>query len=241
MIRTLIIDDEKPARERLKRLVSQSTIAEVCGEAADGADALEQIRTLQPDLLLLDIRMPEVDGMKVAKEISKQSSPPLIIFTTAYSEHALEAFGVEAVDYLLKPIRFETLLQSLKRVEKRVTELASNDDYDQPYLRAIHQGTSELIPVDEILLLLADNKYVTAYTSDRQIILDESLKQIEDKFANFFVRVHRNALVKTGQIIGCEKDREGRLFALLRDLKQRVEVSRRHHVEIRKLVKERAR
>jgi two-component system response regulator AlgR len=240
MIRVLIVDDEAPARARLHRLLERTQQVEVCGEASSGIEALELVDKTRPQLLLLDIRMPEMDGMTLAKKLEEQPNPPLVIFTTAYSDHALEAFGVEAVDYLLKPIRFEHLQQSLQRVQKRI-ELHSNVLEKSPqFLRTTLQGKAELIAINDVLLLQAEQKYVVAYTHDRELIIDASLKQIESRYHNIFVRIHRNALVPVEQLIGVEKDHEGRLFALINGLDKKPEISRRHQVEARKVIKDKS-
>jgi two-component system response regulator AlgR len=212
MIRVLIVDDEAPARERLHRLLDRCEQVELCGEASSGEEALTLITTSKPQLLLLDIRMPGMDGMTLAKKMEQQPNPPLVIFTTAYSDHALDAFGVEAVDYLLKPIRFEHLQQSLQRVQKRLESNKSALEKAPQFLRTTLQGKAELIALSDVLLLQAEQKYVVAYTRVREVILDESLKQIESHFPNVFVRIHRNALVPVSQLVGVEKDHEGRLL-----------------------------
>jgi two-component system response regulator AlgR len=237
-VKVLIVDDETPARERLRRLLGQLDDVEVVGEAADGEAALAAQRRLQPDVLLLDIRMPGMDGMACARELARLPQPPAVIFTTAYSEHALEAFEAEARDYLVKPVRKERLAQALSRVQR----LAPASEAGRPgrrHLTVRKQGNLHLIPVDDIRYFQADQKYVTAYLPDSEELLEESLKQLEEEFGPRLLRVHRNALVSLDALLGLEKDGEGHHYVTLRDIGRGPEISRRHLAEVRRIIKER--
>ncbi len=240
MIRILVVDDEAPARERLKRLLHEMAGVEVVGEAADGKGALATTAELQPDLLLLDIRMPGMDGMEAARHLATLPTPPRVIFTTAYSEHALEAFEAQAIDYLVKPVRKERLAQALQRVEK-LSPAADGAAVEAPgpvHLTVKKHGKLELLSIDEILYYQADNKYVTAYLAGREELLEESLKQLEELLGERVVRIHRNALVARGALIGMEKDSDGVQHVTLREIGRGPEISRRLVPEVRRLLKE---
>jgi two-component system response regulator AlgR len=236
-VKVLIVDDEAPARERLKRLLGKLEHVEVVGEAADGHAALEASDRLQPDVILLDIRMPGMDGLDAARELAKQADPPAVIFTTAYSEHALDAFEAEAVDYLVKPVRQERLEQALARLQKRGL-ISEAEEGGRQHLTVRKQGGLHLLPVSEVLYFQADNKYVSACLAGREELLEESLKQLEEEFGPQLLRIHRNALIRLDALEGIEKDIEGRCFVTLRDIGRGPEISRRHLPEVRRILKE---
>lgn len=237
-MKVLIVDDEAPARDRLRRLLGRIDGVEISGEAADGHTALMANEQQQPDVILLDIRMPGLDGMATARELAKLEQPPAVIFTTAFSEHALEAFEAEAADYLVKPVRLERLEQALARLQKRGL-VAEEGSQGREHLTVRKQGGLHLIPVNEILYFQADNKYVTAYLNEREELLEESLKQLEEEFGPRLMRVHRNALIALNALEGMEKDVEGRCYVTLRGLGRGPEISRRHLPEVRKILRER--
>jgi two-component system response regulator AlgR len=238
-MKVLIVDDEAPARARLRRLVEEIDGTEVVGEAADGRSALEAQQRLLPDLLLLDIRMPVMDGMETARELARLPEPPAVIFTTAYSEHALEAFDFAAIDYLLKPVRKERLVQALQRAQRLTpAALESKDEKGgRKHLTVRKQGGLHLIPFSEITHFQADNKYVTAYLLGREELLEESLKQLEEEYGERLLRIHRNALVNLKALEGMEKDSEGRCYVTLQGAGRGPEISRRHLAEVRRVLK----
>ncbi len=239
-MRVLIVDDESPARARLRRLIEELEGVEVVGEAADGQAALEAQQRLHPDVLLLDIRMPGMDGMATARELARQTQPPAVIFTTAYGEHAIEAFEAEARDYLLKPVRKERLEQALSRVERlSITPNKTEESEGRSHLAVRKQGGLHLIPFNEITYFQADNKYVTAYLPEREELLEESLKQLEEEFGPQLLRIHRNALISLEALIGMEKDGEGRCYVTLEGVGRGPEISRRHLAQVRRILKER--
>jgi two-component system response regulator AlgR len=238
-MKVLIVDDEAPARARLRRLVEEIDGTEVVGEAADGRSALEAQQRLQPDLLLLDIRMPVMDGMETARELARLPEPPAVIFTTAYSEHALEAFDFAAIDYLLKPVRRERLEQALQRAQRLTpAALESADEGEgRKHLTVRKHGGLHLIPFSEITHFQADNKYVTAYLPGREELLEESLKQLEEEYGERLLRIHRNALINLKALEGMEKDSEGRCYVTLHGAGRGPEISRRHLAEVRRVLK----
>jgi two-component system, LytTR family, response regulator AlgR len=238
-MKCLVVDDEALARERLVRMLSDCSDCEVCAEATGGQQALEKVQQLQPDVVLLDIRMPAMDGLEVARHILKLDEVPVIIFTTAYGDHALEAFETQAVDYLLKPVHPERLQQALGRAQRLSgAQLAHlQEGRRRTHLCVRNRSNLELIAIADIVYLQADNKYVTVRSAGRQILIEESLKSLEQEFADRFVRIHRNALVAAHAIRGLEKDNQGRFAVVLEGVEERLEVSRRLLPEVRKRIR----
>ncbi len=239
----LIVDDEKPARDRLRRLIEGQPGLSVCGEAENGVQALKAFEENPADLILLDIRMPVMDGMEAARHLMANEQPPAIVFTTAYGEHALQAFEAHAVDYLVKPIRAERLedaVKSAQRLNRAQLEQVSTDfteDTARTHICIRKGNTLELISIHDVYYFMADNKYVSIVHSGGEALLDEALINLEEEFDKNFFRVHRNALVALDQISGLSKDAEGAHTVLLRDSDTAIEVSRRHLPAVRKLVR----
>ncbi len=239
-MRVLIVDDEKLARSRLRELLTEIGGHTVVGEAINGSDAIEKTVTLKPELLLMDIRMPVMDGLEAAMHLSGIENPPGVIFTTAYDQHALEAFEVNAVDYLLKPIRKDRLAAALKKAGtvtlKQLREV--NRAQDEPAPRShisVHlRGRISLIPIQDIIYFLADAKYVTVRTAAEQHLIEESLVSLEEEFGERFLRVHRNALVAAAYIRGIEKQPDGGWAVNLKQIEEKLDVSRRHTPAVRK-------
>jgi len=242
-MKILIVDDEAPARDRLARMLDELDDCIVCGGAASGREALELAVQLQPDVLLLDIRMPGMDGLEAALHLQSLVQPPAVIFTTAYNDYAVQAFEAHAVDYLLKPVRRERLVDALQhaRLLSRVQANALREtNADTPARRRICasvRGSLQLIEVDDIRYFQADQKYVSVVTPDCAILIEETLKALEEEFAERFVRIHRNALVARRYISGLERDDEGHGRVQLSGIADSLEISRRHIAEIRRLVK----
>ena len=211
-LKVFIVDDEPPARNRLHDLLSdcnEQLPLTIVGEAGNGQEALEKLSELAADVVLLDIRMPQMDGIELAQHLQKLSKPPVIIFTTAYDAYAIKAFELHAIDYLLKPIRLGRLFESLSRARSAVpvqTEVL-RDLLPEPRRNlAIHErGKIHLIPVEQVLFLRAESKYVTVRTVEREYLIEESLTALEKEFAVRFVRIHRNCLVAKEAIEGFEK------------------------------------
>ena len=241
-MKILIIDDERLARQRLRSLVEEIGSHDIIGEGASGEEALTQSQNLQPDIVLLDIRMPGMNGIEAAMHIMKLDTPPAIIFTTAYDEYALQAFDSHAVDYLLKPIRKDRLqqaLQNAKRLTRAQIQIVDqgDDSSDRKHISARLGGELRLIPVEDVRYFLAEHKYVTVRYIDGTVLIEDSLRKLEENFPKLFVRVHRNALVSINHIAKLEKDKLGHHRIRLRDLEDLIEVSRRHLPEVRKLMK----
>jgi len=242
-MKILVVDDEAPARARLRAMLEEIGGYEVCGEAANGRETLEHCEKHQPDVLLLDIRMPGIDGLEAAQHLLSLQQPPAIIFTTAYNDYALQAFETHAVDYLLKPVRLERLQDALQHARRltRVQAASVREGDDQSCKRqricANVRGSLQLIPVEEIRYFQADQKYVVVSTGTAQLLIEETLKSLEQEFADQFVRIHRNALVARHYISGLGKDDDGCAQLSLAGVEQTLEVSRRHIADVRKLVK----
>jgi two-component system response regulator AlgR len=246
MIKVLVVDDEPPARARMKQLLADCApqlALQVAGEADGGVAALDAVTRLQPDLVLLDISMPDMSGIEVARHLAQQEAPPAIIFVTAYDEHALQAFEVHALDYLLKPVRAERLLAALQRAQRlrprepRLEQLAQSLGAARTQLSVSERGRLVLVPVDEIVYLRAELKYVTIRTVAREYLTEESLTGLESEFGERFVRIHRNALVARrfiqgfqrvrGKVEGEAEPAEGHWEILLRGMDERLPISRR--------------
>ena len=241
-MKILIVDDEELARERLRGLLSETDGAYEISEAENGLACIEAAQKQDFNVILLDIRMPGMDGLETALHLGHLERQPAIIFTTAYQDHAIEAFNANAVDYLLKPIRRERLEQSLQRASfinrAHLAELSANEDKSRRYLSASRQGNIELIPIAEIRYLKAEQKYVTVGWRGQESLVDDALKSIEAEFSDVFLRVHRNALVALEFIEGLEKDEDGSVKLKLRDVEEKIDVSRRHLQQVKKAIKE---
>ena len=238
----LIVDDEPLARQRLVGILKNLNGFTVCGEAANGSEALLRAQTLKPDIILLDIRMPGMDGLEAAQHLNQMSKPPAIIFTTAFSDHALKAFETHAVDYLLKPIkqdRLEQALLSAKRLTRpQLIELKQNEDSTiRSHICVKIRGTLELVPVEDVRYFMADHKYVTLKTPSHEYLLEEPLKALEEEFQHLFTRIHRNALVADRHIVGLAKSQVGHCVVIFKDLPDELEISRRHLPQVRKKIK----
>ena len=238
MLSVLIVDDEAPARARLRDLladVADEVPNKVAGEAANGVLALEILAEQQVDVLLLDIRMPKMDGIELARHLTRLEKPPAIIFVTAYDSYAVQAFELNAIDYLVKPVRAQRLATALQKMRlQRVLSpqvLASVQQGARTHLSCHERGRLLLIPLADILYLKADLKYVTARTASREYLLDESLTHLETEFCERFIRLHRSTLAAREVIVGFEKsaaeDAETQWQAILRGIPERLPVSRR--------------
>ncbi|GMU71396.1 MAG: DNA-binding response regulator [Betaproteobacteria bacterium PRO3] len=248
-LRVMVVDDESPARRRLRELLddcASSLPLAVVGEAANGREALDLMQSAPPDLVLTDIHMPDMDGIELARHLLKLPRPPVVMFTTAFQEHALEAFDVHAVDYLVKPVRVQRLLSALQKVPKlrpldaeRISQLPANA---RRFLSVTERSRVVLVPVDEVVYLKAELKYITIRTHDREFLLEESLTRLEAEFGHKFVRVHRNCLVARDAIRGFERrvndDGDAHWEVLLNGLAETLPVSRRQQGIVRELARD---
>ncbi|MBT3046764.1 MAG: LytTR family DNA-binding domain-containing protein [Candidatus Thiodiazotropha sp.] len=240
-MRILVVDDEVLARQRLAALIEElGGPYRLVGEAANGEEALEQFNRLGADLVLMDIRMPGMDGLEAARRLAEGDQPPAVIFTTAYEEHALQAFESSAQDYLLKPVRRERLLLALQRCQRLTrSQLAASPHREQevPQLHASYRGGVRTIPLDRVIYLRADSKYVMARHADGELLLEESLKGLQERYGDWLLRIHRNALVARRCLAGLEKGSDGVPRVVLRGCDETLEVSRRHLPEVRRVLR----
>lgn len=242
-MRVLVVDDEKLARERLVRMVSTLDAYEVVAEAGSGDEAIRKTIEFEPDIVLLDIRMPGTDGLEAGNQLSELPSPPAVVFCTAFGEHAIEAFDVNAAGYLLKPVRRDALVDTLSkigRVNKVQVRNISGDEIENPktrtHISAKTRRGIELIPLTEVRFFQADHKYVTVRHESGEVLIDDTLRDLEDEFGDKLVRIHRNALVMMAQIEGLERDSNGHYRVRMRGVEDRLDVSRRHVSGLRRLV-----
>ena len=233
-LKILIADDEAPARNRLRELLSDIPDVAVVAEARNGKEALELCAEHTPDLLLLDIRMPKMDGIEAAEHLQKFDPPPAIIFTTAYDSYAMQAFDMHAVDYLLKPIRLERLQSAISKARALLPAQLAALKPMQPqrtHFSIIERGRVILVPVADVVYLKAELKYITVRTREREYLIEDSLVNIEQEFGEHFLRLHRNCLAARDCILGYEKhhhtDGESHWIALLKDVPETIAVSRR--------------
>jgi len=242
-VKALIVDDEALARERLVDLLADIGSIEVVGEARDGREAIEAVERLRPDLVLLDIRMPRMDGLEAARHLGAFEHAPALIFCTAYDDHALAAFDANAVDYLLKPIRAERLRAAIERAGRFSREALHGIDREESgqrersHLCARVRGNLVLVPIVEIDFLLAEDKYVIVHHAGGEVLIEEPLKALEVEFGDRFVRIHRNCLVALDKLAGLTRTVDGRVLAKLERVGTELEVSRRNLPALRKLVR----
>lgn len=228
----LIVDDEPPARLRLAEMLAGIDGIELAGEAGNGRDAVEKAASLKVDAVLLDIAMPVMDGLEAARHLRLLESPPAVVFCTAYDEHALAAFEAAAVDYLVKPVRRERLLEALERARRQrlgrdaVPPLPPSDK-QRSHLSARLRGSLRLIPVEDVHYLQAEEKYVVVHHARGEDLIEESLKSLEQEFGEQFLRIHRNCLVARDEFLELRRSADGTVHALLRHGKTLLEVSRR--------------
>lgn len=237
-MKVLIVDDELPARARMAALLKEVCApCECVGEAGDGASAVRLANELRPDLVLLDIRMPGMDGIEAALRMSGLEESPAVVFVTAYDEHALAAFDAGAIDYLLKPVRAERLLQALQKATRLDVGQQQQLVATREFLTVRYRGGLQRIPLGDVVCLLADQKYVEVVHAQGVALLEESLKSIEQRLPERFLRIHRNALVDPGRIRELVRQEGGACQLLLEQGPRPLEVSRRHLPAVRRLLR----
>lgn len=237
----LIVDDEPLARERLARMVAQLEGYRVVGQASHTGEAMHAIAQQDPDVVLLDVRMPGEDGLSAAHQIGALEDPPAVIFCTAFDQYALDAFGTQAVGYLLKPVRAEQLREVLEKAQRpnklqRQSTEEPADNQDRRCLSAKTPRGVELIPLDDIRYFMADQKYVTVYHTSGEHLLDETLKELEETFGERFLRTHRSVLVSVRHLQAMERNGDGQYQVRLADTEHRPPVSRRHAGALKELL-----
>jgi two-component system response regulator AlgR len=248
-LRVLIVDDEAPARRRLRELLDDCTGAQplsIVGEAHHGREALDLLQTAPAELVFTDIHMPDMDGIEFARHLLKLAHPPVVIFTTAFHEHAVQAFEVNAVDYLVKPVRVQRLLSALQKVPRlrpvSADRLAQLPAAARRFLSVTERSRVVLVPIEEVVYLKAELKYITIRTHEREFLLEESLTRLESEFGLRFIRVHRNCLVARDHIRGFERrvgnDGDAHWEVLLNGIAETLPVSRRQQFVVRDIGRE---
>jgi two-component system response regulator AlgR len=248
-VNVLIVDDEPPARARLRQLLEDDGRHAVVGEAQNGRQALELCAKLAPDVVLLDISMPGLSGIETARHLNALEKPPAVIFTTAYDEYAVEAFDARAIGYVLKPVRRERLERALEHAARLsnavLSEMVAPEGSRErrQHVCARARGELKLIPIGDVYCFIADQKYVRACHRGGEDLLDDSLRTLEEEFADRFVRIHRGALVAVANVDALRRAADGRVEVVLRTAggqgrpADRLVVSRRHLAEVRRRIR----
>ncbi len=240
-LRVLIVDDEAPARTRLRDLLGDVRLNQpnrIAGFAANGEEALRLLDAEPVDVVLADIRMPGLDGVGLAKQLNGRESPPVVIFTTAYEEYAVQAFDLAVADYLVKPVRASRLAEALDKVRRLRNPAQSGNGADKP-LSVTERGRILLVEIERVIYLRAEQKYVTARTAEREYLLDDSLVCLEENYPDRFVRIHRNCLVARDAIAGVRREAnegDGRWLIALKGLQEELPVSRRQWPPVKSLL-----
>lgn len=247
-LKTLIVDDEAPARARLASLLAEVQDVTLVGEGVNGQEAIEMAMDLAPDVVLMDVRMPGIDGLEAARQIAQMAEPPAVIFTTAYDEYALNAFEVRATGYLVKPIRQDKLEAALAACRKltraHIASAGTAAGTDSPgaardaparrtHIPARQRDGIRLVPVEEVRCFVADQKYTTMRHVGGDELIEDSLRLLEEEFGERFVRIHRSALVAVAHLERIERDADGQYFVRLAGVPERVSVSRRMAGDLR--------
>ena len=240
ILNILIADDEAPARNRMRDLLTDIENVALVAEAKNGKEAIDLALQTKPDLMLLDIRMPLMDGIEAAQHAQKLEPKPHIIFTTAFDAYAIKAFDLNAIDYLLKPIRLERLQAAIDKAQalkpKQIAALKPLQKV-RSHLSIHERGRVLLVPIETIIYLRAELKYITVRTAEREYLLEESLTNLEAEFTERFIRLHRNCLVAPLFITGYEKrkneDDEQQWVAILKGIPETIAISRRQQHLVR--------
>jgi len=234
----LIADDEPLAIARLAQLLKElDGKYDAVATANNGQEAIQQCQENEIDLVLMDIRMPGMDGIDAALSLQKLTRPPAVIFTTAFEEHALDAFKTNAVDYLLKPIKKNDLLAALKKASALTRVQLDEMKAPEQYISASYRGGIRRFPLEDVIFLHAESKYVVLRHAEGEALIEDSLTSLEQKFEGHFLRIHRNALVDRNKIMALNKTNNGQMFVNFVGIDDQLEVSRRHMAAIRTLLK----
>ena len=246
-MKILIVDDEKPARDRLRQLLEDFDEYEVVAEAANGEEAVRLAAETKPDIALLDIRMPGVDGIEAAHHLNRLDPPPAIVFATAYDQYAIDAFEARAIGYVLKPVRRDRLATALGQAARlaagTLAEVAAESHMEprRRHVCTMSHGQLKLIPIEDVHWFQADQKYVSVHHAGGRDLIDDSLKSLEEEFAADFVRIHRGAVVAVDKIERLARTEDGKYHVILRESSQRPEnaliISRRHLADVRRRLK----
>jgi two-component system response regulator AlgR len=237
----LVIDDEFLARARLKELLLRIDPSAEVYEAENGQQALDLCESHKPDTALVDIRMPGISGIELVYHMTTLEHSPAVIFTTAYSEYALEAFEANAIDYLLKPVQVDRLKRALQKADPitKVQTESLKKTTRSMHISISQKGKIKLVPIQNICYLKAENKYVLVKTMKEEYLMNDTLNNLEKELGDNFLRVHRNALISTEHLEGLEKNDDGQWCVFFRGIDDKVEISRRQTPTIRSWLKNR--
>lgn len=239
MIRVLLVEDQLLVRRGIRTLLELAGDIAVVGDVGTADEGIAAIREHHPDVVLLDVRMPGIDGIEAARQMNSLLEPPAVIFATAYDEYAINAFDAQAVGYLLKPIRKEKLAAALNQAGRltrpQLQRIAANTEGPpkRTHIAARHREGLRLIPIEEILFFFADQKYTTVRHGKGEDLIEDSLRSLEEEFGSAFVRIHRNALVNVRHLEGIDRNADGQYFVRLRGAPAPLQVSRRMASELR--------
>ena len=239
MMKLLVVDDEPLARARIVALLKDYPGIDVIVEATNGIDAIKKQQEHSSNVILMDIRMPGMDGLEAAGHLSRLENPPVVIFTTAYDDHALDAFDLNAIGYLLKPVQKERLhgsLQTANRLKPENKRLTPTKP--RQFISATVAGSLQMLPITDILFFRAEQKYVIAHHAGGELLLEETLKQLESELADRFIRIHRSTLVALDKVSSLDKHSSGQTVIAMQGDVEPLEVSRRHLPLVRKRLKE---
>ena len=228
-VRALLVDDEAPARSELRYLLQAHAEVKVVGEAASAAEAIELTRELAYDVVFLDVEMPGASGLETAPHIHERPEPPAIVFVTAHAEYAVDAFAVEAFDYLLKPVDPERLARVVERLRERSHENAVPVDK----VPVVAGGGTELLDPDQIHYAHAEGDYSRVHTYDRAYLCTSSLGELEDRLGSRFARIHRSYLVNLAKVAGVRRASDRFRLQLADESRTELDVSRRQSREVR--------
>ncbi len=233
-MKVLIVDDESLARSRLKRLLTADFDVDCVGEACSGQEAIEKCSQLSPEVVFLDIEMPDADGLSIAAQLQNFPEAPQVVFVTAHPQHALAAYQVAPADYLLKPVSAERLALTLSRLKTKL--LATPLKSTTTWLTYKTGSTTRRVALSDIFYFQADDKYVRMVFGQGEALLEQSLKQLEEQFPQQLTRIHRNTLVLTEKIKGLHQTNDGRHLLELDHWHERLEISRRELTKLRQLL-----
>lgn len=233
MLRAMIVDDEAPARSELKYLIDEVGQVEVVAEAANVREAIEALKDKRVDLMFLDVSMPEVNGMQFAEALGRLKNPPVIVFVTAYGEYAADAFAVNAIDYLVKPVEEDRLKQAIVKVGQYFA--GQNKKTASERIPVEKNGKKVLVNTEEIHCIMAKDDYSYLYTEDDRYLSTASLANLESRLADQgFFRAHRGYLVNLAYVTEVESISGGTLRLTLRGVEEQIPVSRRRVPSIKK-------
>lgn len=233
-MRAMIVDDEAPARSELKYLLEESGRVDLIVEATSAREAVERLMEVRVDVMFLDISMPKTNGMQLAEALHKLKNPPQVVFVTAYSEYALDAFGVDATDYLMKPVETDRLAQALDKIVEHIKPL--NLPVSVERIPVVKSGSKVLVPIDQIRFIEAKDDYSCIYTETDRFLSTISLQKLEERLVGHgFFRIHRSYIVNLEYVADVEVISAGILQLTIQGFEDKhISVSRRRVVALKR-------